>query len=208
MQSNTEEESFFCWCETRNVSRETAKQLSDYVELLKKWTQKLNLISKTTINDIWSRHILDSAQLMEHINPELPILDVGSGAGLPGVVLALLGCKEVHLVEADLRKVQFLKICIQQFRCHATAHHLRLEKMKERIFPIITSRACASLEALLQMTEKFRNEETLCLFPKGKKYSTELEKAKRCYEFELDVIPSVTSPDGVILHISKIRRRT
>lgn len=176
-----------------------------YVSLLLHWNQRINLIGKETVACVWERHILDSAQLYPLLSPSRT-LDLGSGAGLPGIVLAILGM-EMHIVEADQRKAVFLQTCIRELGLNATLSVSRIEHLTLPSFAQITARALASLTELLTLSEPFRQKNTLCLFPKGKKYLTEIAEAKRQFDFQDEVIPSITSPEGVVLRISQIRRR-
>ena len=133
------------------VSRETLARLEDYADLLRKWQNAINLVSTASLNDLWRRHIWDSAQLLPHIPADAhSLLDLGSGAGFPGLVLAILGVDGVVLVEADKRKCAFLREAARVTGTDVTIHDRRIEDMGEEIPPVdvITARAVASLSLL------------------------------------------------------------
>ncbi|MGE5766830.1 MAG: 16S rRNA (guanine(527)-N(7))-methyltransferase RsmG, partial [Bacteroidota bacterium] len=142
------------------VSRETLARFQTYADLLVKWNQAINLVGPATLPHLWYRHFLDSAQLRQHLPPapeaaDRVILDVGAGAGFPGLVLALLGCGKVHLVEADQRKAMFLREVVRATGAPAEIHPCRLEALP--LFPVdvVTCRAFAPLPRLLALTERF-----------------------------------------------------
>jgi len=140
-----------------DVSRETMDRLKAYVDLLVSWNRRINLVSRNTIGDIWRRHILDTAQLYPHIQTQARILiDLGSGAGLPGVVLGIFGVPELHLVEADNRKVAFLKEALRVSGTKGQVHAARIDRVKPIAADVITARALAPLPELLTLSQRFR----------------------------------------------------
>ena len=129
-------------CTYLNVSRETEAKLEIYVKLLKKWQQRINLVSSKTLPFIWQRHILDCAQLTAHIpTSSVRIMDIGAGAGLPGVILAILTECEVHLVESDTKKVAFMQTALAETGVQAIIHHARIEELPKLNVDVITARA-------------------------------------------------------------------
>jgi len=157
--------------ELTGVSRETMDKLILYSETLTKWQKAINLVSNSTLPNMWLRHFYDSAQLSGYIikadNP-LKILDLGSGAGFPGLVLSILGIGEVHLVEGVGKKCSFMKQIIQQTDINAIVHNKRIEDLGAFPVDLVTSRACADLNKLLDLSDKFIKPTTKCLFLKGK----------------------------------------
>lgn len=191
-----------------DVSRETLDKLIVYSELLLKWQKSINLVSNSTLADMWQRHFYDSAQLMEYIGTSdkpLKILDLGSGAGFPGLVLSILGAGEVHLVESVGKKCSFMKQVIQKTEINAIVHNERIEDMKTFSSDLVVSRACADLGKLLDLTHEFRNYETKCLFLKGEKSEDELKKASKKWTFDAKKHASKTEESGMILELSKIK---
>lgn len=188
------------------VSRETLERLQLYHDELLRWQKKINLISPTTINDVWHRHILDSAQLASFIPTNASILDFGSGAGFPAMVLAIMKSGAVTMVESDQRKCAFLLEVKRLTNTEATICNERIEDHEDSSFDIITARACTALTGLLHYAEPFMGKDTICLFPKGKNYSIEIEEARRDWEFDVQHHPSLTEKDSLILQISNLKR--
>lgn len=188
-----------------SVSRETAARLQIYADLLVKWQTSINLVGASTLPDLWRRHFLDSAQLAKHV-PDGPILDLGSGAGFPGLVLAILGKGPVHLVESDARKCAFLREAARLTSANATVHHQRIETVP--VFPVaaITARALAPLVDLLKMSEKFITPTVQLLFLKGRNSEEELTQAAKEWNMHIDRVPSLSDSSGLILHLSEVHR--
>src|SRR5580700_2125505 len=162
------------------VSRETLARLEAYADLLTRWSARINLIGRDTLPDLWRRHILDSAQLRRLIpNSARSLIDLGSGAGLPGLVLAILGVPGVELVEADSRKCAFLREAARVTAAPVTIHNARAEAIRPRPVEIVTARALAPLDRLLALAAPFLGPQSLCLFLKGARAEEELTLARR-----------------------------
>lgn len=190
------------------VSRETADKLRAYADLLRKWQPKINLVGPATIPDLWRRHFLDSAQLIAHL-PAGPVLDLGSGAGFPGLVLAILrgeGGDPVHLVESDVRKGAFLREAARITKAPAIVQTGRIEALKPFEISAITARALAPVATLLTLAEPFLTQGPKCLFLKGEKLEDELTQAAKDWKMTVDRIPSVSDPNGFILSLKEVRR--
>jgi 16S rRNA (guanine527-N7)-methyltransferase len=192
------------------VSRETMTALETYADLLRKWQKAINLVSRATLDDLWHRHFLDSAQL----TPLLPdgdgqMLDLGSGAGFPGLVLALLTGRPTHLIESDQRKAAFLGEVARATGCagRVQIHAARVEALKPWAAPVITARALADLSQLLDWAAPFVTPDTTCVFPKGGKAEDELTAALRVWKMTVERRRSVTDPTGLILRLSHLERR-
>ncbi|WP_417320852.1 16S rRNA (guanine(527)-N(7))-methyltransferase RsmG [Emcibacter sp.] len=194
-----------------NVPRETREKLEIYADLLEKWQKRINLVSPTTIKDKWQRHFLDSAQIMEILPPgrkgDLKILDIGSGAGFPGLVLALLGTGEVHLVESNNKKCTFMNQVIRETGAKAAVHCCRIEELAPFPVDFISSRALATIDKLLQLSGRFLSDDTVCLFPKGKIWREELADAEKNWQFDVEKFTSRTEESGMILRLGNIRPR-
>ncbi|HEX3501624.1 MAG TPA: 16S rRNA (guanine(527)-N(7))-methyltransferase RsmG [Stellaceae bacterium] len=189
------------------VSRETLARLEAYVELLSAWNRRINLVGPRTIGDIWRRHILDSAQLFPLIPAKARVLlDVGSGAGLPGLILAILGVREVHLVEADQRKCVFLREAARITQSSVQIHPQRLEKCPRFGADVITARAFAPLADLLDQVERFAGAHTILLFLKGKTVGEELTEARKAWNMRATPHPSVSDPSGTVLRLEQVTR--
>jgi len=189
------------------VSRETLVQLDAYADLLVQWSARINLVGRATIADLWRRHILDSAQLYPLI-PEAAqsLIDLGSGAGLPGLVLAILGVPGVELIEADSRKSAFLREAARVTGTEVTIRPYRVQALAPHPADVVTARACAPLDELLGLAERFIAPHTLCLFLKGERFGQELTKAQKRWTMRASVEPSLSDRRGVILRLQQVTR--
>jgi len=189
------------------VSRETLDRLRRYAALLEKWNPRINLVGQGTLRDLWRRHMLDSAQLYPLIvEPDGPLVDLGSGAGFPGLVLAAMGAADVHLIESDRRKCAFLGEAARAIGVPVTIHSERIEDVTTFIAPTIVSRALAQLPELLDLAVGFSNEHSILLFLKGRTVDEELTRARKEWSMRVDQIPSRTDPQGTILRLEAISR--
>jgi len=190
-----------------NVSRETLERLSAYVDLLEQWNRRINLVGRNTMGDLWRRHILDAAQLWPLLPPRTRVLvDLGAGAGIPGLVLAAMGVPEVHLVESDQRKAAFLREAIRVMRVAVTLHPDRIEKLPQFAADVVTARALADLSELLDLAEKFLSKRSVCLFLKGRSVGEELASVRASWSMSIEEIPSRSDPNGVVLKLGGIQR--
>jgi 16S rRNA (guanine527-N7)-methyltransferase len=193
------------------VSRETAERLSAYVALLRKWQPAENLISPKTLPELWRRHIADSAQIVQLFPRDRRWLDLGSGAGLPGMVIAILlgGEGQVHLVESNRRKCAFLRAAIRETRASATVHEGRIEEvLASWTEPVdrVTARALASLKELLRLGAPVLTKGTPAAFLKGADWKAEVADAQREWQFQFRQHDSLTGEGGVILDVSALKR--
>ena len=188
------------------VSRETTQRLAIYADLLLRWNEKINLISRDSETQLWSRHIADSLQLIELIPGNVKhALDIGSGAGFPGLVVAIATGISFHLVEADKRKAAFLREAARQTGAPVTISALRVEAV-EATAPLITARALAPLTSLLDMAVPHLDPAGVCLFPKGVDVDRELTDARVLWNMRVERHPSRIDPHGCILRISEVSR--
>ena len=186
-----------------DVSRETMDRLAAYVALVEKWQQRVNLVSASTLPDIWMRHIWDSAQLV----PLVPagtgrILDVGSGAGFPGLVLAAFCDAELHLVESDQKKAVFLQTVIRETGIRAIVHNRRIESLPPIGADIVTARALASLDRLLELLEAQLVPGMRCLFLKGARAEAELAALDTRSDIIRRLHPSLTNPEAFVVDLT------
>jgi 16S rRNA (guanine527-N7)-methyltransferase len=189
-------------------SPETAARLAVYRDLLLRWNTRINLISEETATEIDQRHIADCAQLQPLLPPEGPIADIGSGAGLPGLVLAIMQPeREIHLVESDKRKAAFLIEASAQLKLPMVhVHACRAENAKLSLLSAITARALAPLATLLPYAANFLAPGGVAVFPKGKTAEKELTEAAQGWHFTCERFPSTTNPEATILRLSNIHR--
>jgi len=188
-----------------SVSRETRERLDIYADLLRKWQRSINLVGPRTLDDLWNRHFVDSAQLMPLIPSTARVLvDFGSGAGFPGLVLAILGVPQVHLIESDQRKSTFLWEVARATGTSVTVHTKRIEQVTPFPADIVTARALAPLGDLLAFAAPFIGPDSLCLFPKGQTAEDELTAASKTWNINVNRIQSVTDPGATILRVSQV----
>jgi 16S rRNA (guanine527-N7)-methyltransferase len=188
------------------VSRETELRLEQYDALLRDWNQRLSLVANSTLDSIWSRHFLDSAQLMPLIpEPARPVIDIGTGAGFPGVILAIMGLPHIHLVEHNMRKVGFLRTVIAALGLEVTLHAMKVESVKPFAAGAVTARAFRPLAELVGLGRKFlRDDAAVAIFPKGRRAEEELTEARRLWRAQVERFPSLTDPDSTIFRLSGI----
>ena len=188
-----------------DVSREMLDKLSFYVQLLLKWNKSINLISKNTVDDLWTRHILDSAQLVKFIeNKDLALVDIGTGAGLPGVILSILGVKNVTLVESDTKKCSFLLEISRILGLNLKIVNDRIENVKLNV-DLLTARGLSSLNSMFYSTNKLGFSRMLLL--KGEHVDLELAEAKIGWEFQCKKHNSITKSGSYILDIVDVQRK-
>jgi len=194
------------FAELLDVSRETLGRLQAYVDLLKAWNRRINLVSAASLADVWRRHILDSGQLLKHIDHSQRVLvDLGSGAGLPGLILGILGVADIHLIESDQRKAAFLREAARVAGTTVTLHATRIESLTPFPADIVTARALAPLSELLAWSAPFLAETTVCLFLKGQGLRDELTAAQEQWIMRTQTLASQTDPTGHILRVEGLR---
>ena len=180
------------------VSRETLERLSIYERLLQDWGKTLSLVSRSTLDDIWNRHFADSAQILPLLRG--PLLDMGTGAGFPGMVLAIMGVKDVHLSDNNQKKIEFLKEVKAQTRCKVTIHNCKSEVVPDHKFGTLTARALAPLDELLKIAAPFFGPKTQAIFLKGRSYEAEVETASHDWSFDCEPRSSLTNADSATCH--------
>ena len=194
-----------------NVSRETLPRLETYAGLLVKWQAKINLVGPATLPDLWRRHFLDSAQLLLLLPTAVgTLVDLGSGAGFPGLVLAIMTEWRVHLLDSDQRKCAFLRQVALDCGVldRVTIHAKRIEQVTGIAADVVTARACAPLGELLELAEPFIGEKGTGLFLKGAQAEEELTQAQRRWTMRLDRRDSISDPAGKLLIVSQLKRKS
>jgi len=190
-----------------NVSRETFERLLKYEANLRSWNARMNLVSKGSLEDVWRRHFIDSAQVFDLLGPyEGGLVDVGSGAGFPGLVLSIMGAKGVHLVESDQKKAAFLAETARLCGSDAQVHPIRAEALKGVNAGVITARAVAPLERLLELTFPLFRPGTLGIFLKGLNVVGELTEAHKRWRISTDRVPSRSDPSGTLIIVREVSR--
>ena len=197
-----------------DVSCETMERLDEYAALLQQWSNAINLLGPTENDYLWERHIADCGQLIAYV-PEAAQtwLDLGSGAGLPGMVVAILASGRslditFDLVDADKRKAAFLREASRRTETPVNVISERTEDMPEKVRDVISARAFAPLRRLLRHARRFASLQSVFLLHKGRNVRSELDDAREEWEFDADLRRSVTDPEGTILRITGLAGRT
>lgn len=193
-----------------DVTPETYGQLHTYVRLVEQWQPAMNLVAPSTMGDIWERHILDSVQLFRFIKePPSSLVDIGSGGGFPGMILAILfPAAQITLVESDRRKCIFLQNVSRETFSPITIFNHRMETFISPPVDMITSRACASLSELLALSQSISSKATRFLLHKGKMHQQEIEEARKGWSFSLEIHASLVHKESVILDLTSVEKRT
>jgi 16S rRNA (guanine527-N7)-methyltransferase len=183
-------------------------RLRAFVDLLLRWNVTLNLIAAKDAGVVWERHIADSLQLV----PLMPAgvaraVDLGTGGGFPGQVLAIATGVPFDLIESDQRKASFLRTAVRESGAPATVHCCRIEDATVPPASIVTARALAPLPRLLPLAARFLAPDGVCLFLKGARAEEELAAAGQDWEMTVDRVPSRTGADGIVLRIGELRKR-
>jgi len=189
-----------------NLKKDETIALNQFISELKKTNSIRNLVGRSTLLAPWDRHICDSLQIMSFIkNKNSTILDMGTGAGLPGLILSILGYKKITMVDSRKKKTEFVKQTIEKLRLKATIINSRLEDLQLPPFQYITSRALASLDKLLNYSLFFSNHKTRLVFLKGKNVNKEIFEAKKKFFFDYKIYESKSSGDGFVVEVRNFK---
>ena len=195
------------WADS-NVPRETIERLELFVALLLKENERQNLVGKSTLDHLWQRHIADAAQLLSFAPSGGSWLDVGSGAGLPGVVIAILTGDPVLLVEPRRLRADFLQRAVETLEMCSTVSVIqsKVEMVRHDPVDVITARAVASIDRLFTIAVHLSHKGTVWILPKGRSAKSELDAARETWQGDIRLEPSRTDPDAQILVASRVRR--
>ncbi len=195
------------WIADFGLPSHVVSRLQSFADLLARWNLRINLVSRHDGPDLWHRHIADSLQLIPLMPENLPsAVDFGSGAGFPGLVLAIATDVPFTLIEADQRKAAFLSEAARLTAAPVRIRNMRIEQVQLARSRLVTARALAPLPALLAFTEPFLAPDGVALFPKGKTAGAELTEASRQWQMRLERFPSRTNSEASVLRVSEIRR--
>ncbi len=194
-----------------NVSRETLERLRKYVELVERWNPKINLVSRNSLKEIWTRHIQDSVQVFHCSDSVAHWVDLGSGGGFPGMVCAIMALEtapdtQFTLVESDQRKSAFLRNVARETGANCKVISKRIEDVEPLRADILSARALSDLTSLLSFCDRHLSPEGVALLPKGATWKKELDEACKEWKFEVEPITSLTEPQAVILKIKGVSR--
>ncbi len=194
-----------------DVSRETIEKLKAFASLVEKWTSKINLISKSSVPYLWDRHIVDSIQLFQLGSHHGKWVDMGSGGGFPGIIIAILtesagSSNNMTLIESDQRKCAFLRTAIRELDLNADVMAERIEDIPPLGADVVSARALASVSVLLGYAEQHLKPDGVAIFPKGESWRKEHQEAQHLWKYSYEVINSTTSSEAAILKIKDITR--
>ena len=197
--------------EDLNVSRETLQRLERFEQVILKWNPKINLVSRSSLKQIWMRHIADSVQVFRCAERPDHWVDIGSGGGFPGLIVAILAVEEapdmkVTLVESDQRKSAFLRTAARECGARVTVISKRIEEADPQNAGVLSARALAELSLLLEFAERHLGAGGTALFPKGESWKKEVDNARQRWQFETEPVKSLTEPEAVILKIRGVAR--
>lgn len=194
-----------------NVSRETLDRLKCFEALVQKWNPRINLVSRKSLDDLWIRHIVDSIQVFRSTDKMGRWVDLGSGGGFPGIIIAILAADErrdmrVTLIESDQRKCAFLRTAMRETGVECRVLSKRIELAEPQEADILSARALTNLPGLLEFAERHLSTGGLALFPKGVTWQKEVAEARRHWRFDLEPVNSSTEGGAVILKVKGISR--
>ena len=193
------------------VSRETFLRLKEYEKLLFKWNAKINLVSKSTLDNFWNRHVLDSAQFLSSVGEKAgKWVDLGSGGGLPGLVVAILSdeiepVNKLFLVEADARKAVFLKTVCRELGLKVEVYNNRIEELPPISANIVSARALAPLKTLCLYAKNHLEKDGVAVFAKGENWKAELVEAQKKWIFSYEAVKSTLHEGSVVLVLRGIK---
>ena len=190
-------------------SKEVLGKLEIYHDLLISWQKKYNLVGPSTLKDIWERHFIDSAQLFSLLPEQYrdkPVYDIGSGAGFPGMVLAIMGRRDLVLCESSSKKCAFLEEVKKKTKTNVIIDNIRAESLPSCSAIAITARAVTSLSGLLYLSIPLLTKKGVCIFPKGINWKKELLFAQKRFHIDYKVVESITSKDSSIIIINRAER--
>ncbi len=200
--------------QTYNISEDALNLLCRLVALLTQWQQKFNLVSRSSLENVWHRHIADSYQLYKFIPPSAKnVYDIGSGAGFPAIVLAIISLvdkrkTQFKLIESITKKTVYLNAIKEALVLeNVEIINARSESLHLKPADFITARAVANLNKLFALSYPLTDLNTVLIFPKGKTFAQELREAKKYWSFDVRVVKNEVEPEGVVLEIRKLRQK-
>ena len=190
-----------------NLSKIQKNKINKFLKLLSYYNSKTNLVGKSTLIDPLNSHIIDCIQLSKFIeNKKFKIVDIGTGAGLPGLILNICGFHNLHLVDSNKKKINFLKVVANEMRLRVNIINSRIENLKNLKFDYIVSRALANLDKLLYYSSLLSHKKTKLLFLKGKNLDSEIHLAKRNWIFNFEIFKSISDSRGQIIKVDGLKK--
>tara|TARA_B100001123_G_C15268525_1_gene1009343 strand:+ start:108 stop:722 length:615 start_codon:yes stop_codon:yes gene_type:complete len=191
-----------------NITSAKEKKFNKFIYELKNYNKKTNLVGRSTLTNPWNSHIIDSVQITSFIkNKNSSILDLGTGAGLPGIVLAIMGYKNVSVVDSNNKKINFIKGVQKKLNLNLKVFLSRIEKIEKKSYEYLTSRALAKLNKLFTYSQNLSNKDTVLIFLKGKTVNDEINEAKMNWVFDFETKQSYSDPRGKILIVKNLMHK-
>ncbi len=189
-----------------NLNKEHVEKIEFFITSVINYNKNTNIIGKSTLENFWNRHVLDCLQLTKHINnKKLKILDLGTGAGLPGLLMSIVGYQKVLMIDSVKKKTDFVTKIIKDLSLSAKIHNKRIENPPITQHDVVVSRALAPLIRLLTYARMYSNKNTTSLFLKGRNVNNEINIAMKKFSFDFKKIKSLSSEDGCVLKIKNIK---
>ena len=191
-----------------NLKRHQLINIDKFVQEIIKYNNHTNIVGKSTLLNPWQNHVLDSLQITNYIkNKKYSILDMGTGAGLPGIILSIVGCSNVSLIDSNLKKITFVQHVNNKLDLNVKIYLKRIENLKYTKFDILVSRALANLSNLFFYSQYFLKKKTVMIFLKGKTVKQELEQAKISWNFFYEIHKSQSDKRGSVLVINNLTKK-
>ena len=205
MKILTEEEILF---NQFKINDDQYRKINTFLKILKEWNQKFNIVGNSTLKNPLKSHIIDSIQTTTFIKNKMSkIIDLGTGGGLPGIVLSIVGYEKITLIDSNSKKINFINHVIKELNLNAKTINSRIENIKNSNFTFIVSRALARLEMLISYSSRLSNPSTTLIFHKGENYLKELNDAKKFWVFNHQMAQSISDERGKILIIKNFRKK-
>ena len=191
-----------------SLSQSHVLKLEKFLFEINSYNSITNIVGKSTMLNPWNRHILDSLQISYFIkNKKSNIIDMGTGAGIPGIILSIIDYKNISLIDSNIKKIKFLKHVLPILKIQPKIYHHRVESLKNKKYDFLISRALSNLDKLFFYSQNFLKNETVLIFLKGKKFKDEINEAKKNWSFLCESEQSLSDNDGRILVIRGLKRK-
>ena len=190
-----------------NLSIHQSSKIDQYLDEIYNYNNHTNIVGKSTLVDPWIRHVLDSIQITNFIkNKKSSILDLGTGAGIPGIILSINNFKNVSLIDSNLKKITFIKLVCLKLNIKTKIYHQRIETLINKKFDYLISRAVTNLSQLFYYSQKLLNKNTILIFLKGKNVKEEIKEANMKWKFKHELCQSISNKRGNIVIIKNLRK--
>ena len=189
------------------LNQQQIKKIDQFIFEIQSYNKKINIVGSSTLLDPWKSHVIDSMQIGKFVkNNEDSILDMGTGAGIPGIILAINEFKNVNLIDSNMKKIKFIESTCSKLNIGAKIYHKRIELLLNKKFKYLVSRALANLNKLFFYSQNFLDKDTVLIFLKGKQVKYEIHEARKHWKFHHEIFPSISDKRGSVLVIRELSR--